>query len=51
MPLLKSRVGILKEFLMNQGTPFMSKHMDNLCKLLQIVGYHPQTSRLVERFN
>nr|XP_014352698.1 PREDICTED: uncharacterized protein LOC106706359 [Latimeria chalumnae] len=53
---LISRVGILKEILTDQGTPFMSKVMQHLCTLLRIKTlrtsiYHPQTDGLVERFN
>nr|XP_015210947.1 PREDICTED: uncharacterized protein LOC107078390 [Lepisosteus oculatus] len=49
-------VGIPKEILTDQGTPFMSKVMRDLCKLLGIQQirtsvYHPQTDGLVERFN
>nr|XP_006012602.1 PREDICTED: uncharacterized protein LOC102366250 [Latimeria chalumnae] len=51
-----SRVGIPKEILTNQGTPFMSRLMKELCDLLHIKTlrtsvYHPQTDGLVERFN
>ena len=51
-----SRVGLPKEVLTDQGTPFMSKVMRELCKLLHIKQlrtsvYHPQTDGLVERFN
>ncbi|CAH2247248.1 PREDICTED: uncharacterized protein LOC108718501 [Pelobates cultripes] len=54
--LMFSRVGIPKEILTDQGTPFMSKVTKELCKLLQIKHlrtsvYHPQTDGLVERFN
>ncbi|XP_041440518.1 uncharacterized protein LOC121400717 [Xenopus laevis] len=51
-----SRVGIPKEILTDQGTPFMSRVTKELCKLFQISHlrtsvYHPQTDGLVERFN
>uniref|UniRef100_A0A8C5WDV1 Gypsy retrotransposon integrase-like protein 1 n=1 Tax=Leptobrachium leishanense TaxID=445787 RepID=A0A8C5WDV1_9ANUR len=54
--LMFSRVGIPKEVLTDQGTPFMSRVMKELCKLLGIKQlktsvYHPQTDGLVERFN
>ncbi len=54
--LLCSRVGIPSEILTNQGTPFMSRLMADLCCLLQVrqiktTVYHPQTDGLVERFN
>ncbi|XP_069045871.1 uncharacterized protein [Lepisosteus oculatus] len=53
---LFARVGIPKEILTDQGTPFMSKVMRDLCELLGIQQirysvYHPQTDGLVERFN
>lgn len=51
-----SRVGIPKEILTDQGTPFVSRLMKELCALLKIKPirtsvYHPQTDGLVERFN
>ncbi|KAL0199468.1 hypothetical protein M9458_008008, partial [Cirrhinus mrigala] len=54
--LLCTRVGIPGEILTDQGTPFMSRLMANLCRLLQVkqlrtTVYHPQTDGLVERFN
>ena len=54
--LMFSRVGIPEEILTDQGTPFMSRIMKDLCKLMQIKQlrtsvYHPQTDGLVERFN
>uniref|UniRef100_A0A8C5Q0W8 Gypsy retrotransposon integrase-like protein 1 n=3 Tax=Leptobrachium leishanense TaxID=445787 RepID=A0A8C5Q0W8_9ANUR len=54
--LMFSRVGIPKEILTDQGTPFMSRVMRELCKLMGIKQlrtsvYHPQTDGLVERFN
>uniref|UniRef100_A0A8C1VW95 Gypsy retrotransposon integrase-like protein 1 n=1 Tax=Cyprinus carpio TaxID=7962 RepID=A0A8C1VW95_CYPCA len=54
--LLSSRVGIPAPILTDQGTPFMSRVMADLCKLMQIkqlhtTVYHPQTDGLVERFN
>nr|XP_014351057.1 PREDICTED: uncharacterized protein LOC102354893 [Latimeria chalumnae] len=53
---LISRVGIPKEILTDQGTPFMSKVMQHLCALLRFKAlrtsiYHLQTGGLVERFN
>ncbi|XP_035255606.1 uncharacterized protein LOC118217726 [Anguilla anguilla] len=53
---LVSRVGIPKEILTDQGTPFMSKVMADTCHLLRVQHlrtsvYHPQTDGLVERFN
>uniref|UniRef100_A0A9J8C449 Gypsy retrotransposon integrase-like protein 1 n=1 Tax=Cyprinus carpio carpio TaxID=630221 RepID=A0A9J8C449_CYPCA len=54
--LLSSRVGLPAEILTDQGTPFMSRIMADLCKLLKVRQirtsvYHPQTDGLVERFN
>ncbi|KAI2667414.1 Retrovirus-related Pol polyprotein from transposon 17.6 [Labeo rohita] len=54
--LLCTRVGIPAEILTDQGTPFMSRLMADLCRLLQVkqlrtTVYHPQTDRLVECFN
>ena len=54
--LFSSRVGISKEILTDQGTPFMSRVMKELCALLRVKQvrtsvYHPQTDGLVERFN
>ena len=54
--LLFTRVGVPKEVLTDQGTPFMSRLMADLCKLWQVKQlrtsvYHPQTDGLVERFN
>ncbi len=54
--LLSSRVGIPAEILTDQGTPFMSRLMADLCRLLRVkqlrtTVYHPQTDGLVERFN
>ena len=51
-----SRVGLPKEVLTDQGTPFMSRVTKELCKLLKVTQlrtsvYHPQTDGLVERFN
>uniref|UniRef100_A0A8C1RD31 Gypsy retrotransposon integrase-like protein 1 n=1 Tax=Cyprinus carpio TaxID=7962 RepID=A0A8C1RD31_CYPCA len=53
---LISRVGIPKEILTDQGTAFMSRTIRELYELLGIKSirtsvYHPQTDRLVERFN
>ena len=53
---LFSRVGILRKILANQGTNFMSQLLRELYNL-QIIRpihtspYHPQTGRLMERFN
>lgn len=49
--LLASRVGIPKEVLTDQGTPFMSWLMADLCCLLKVKQlrtsvYHPQTDGL-----
>jgi hypothetical protein len=54
--MLFSRVGISDEILTDQGTPFMSRIMKDLCKLMKITQfltsvYHPQTDGLVGRFN
>ncbi|XP_075949073.1 uncharacterized protein LOC142951429 [Anarhichas minor] len=54
--LFSSRVGIPKEILTDQGTPFMSRVTKELCALLHVKQvrtsvYHPQTDGLVERFN
>ncbi|KAF4085715.1 hypothetical protein AMELA_G00098180, partial [Ameiurus melas] len=54
--LLFSRMGIPKDILTDQGTPFVSKLMADLCRSLQVKHlktsvYHPQTDGLVERFN
>ncbi|XP_058638128.1 uncharacterized protein LOC131544123 [Onychostoma macrolepis] len=54
--LLFSWVGIPSEILTDQGTPFMSRLMADLCRLLRVkqvrtTVYHPQTDGLVERFN
>ncbi len=54
--LLCSRVGIPAEILTDQGTPFMSRLIADLCTLLKVKQlrtsvYHPQTDGLVERFN
>ncbi|XP_063044707.1 uncharacterized protein LOC134438913 [Engraulis encrasicolus] len=54
--LLSTSLGIPKEILTDQGTPFMSRVMKELCTLLKIKQlrtsvYHPQTDGLVERFN
>uniref|UniRef100_A0A8C5PW96 Gypsy retrotransposon integrase-like protein 1 n=1 Tax=Leptobrachium leishanense TaxID=445787 RepID=A0A8C5PW96_9ANUR len=50
------RTGLPREILTDQGTPFMSRVMADVCKLFQIKQlrtsvYHPQTDGLVERFN
>lgn len=52
--LMFSRMGIHKEILTDQRTPFMSKVTKELCKLLgirqlQTSVYHPQTKGLVEK--
>ncbi|XP_063075477.1 uncharacterized protein LOC134465637 [Engraulis encrasicolus] len=54
--LLSTSLGIPKEILTDQGSPFMSRVMKDLCTLLKIKQlrtsvYHPQTDGLVERFN
>ncbi|KAL1274384.1 hypothetical protein QQF64_027198 [Cirrhinus molitorella] len=54
--LLCTRVGIPSEILTDQGTPFMSRLMADLCRLLRVkqlrtTVYHPQMDGLVERFN
>lgn len=54
--LVFSRVGIPKEILTDQGTPFMSRVTKELCRLFRVKHirtsvYHPQTDGLVERFN
>ncbi|XP_056622843.1 retrovirus-related Pol polyprotein from transposon 17.6 [Triplophysa dalaica] len=54
--LMYSRVGIPTEILTDQGTPFMSRLMADLCHLFKVKQlrtsvYHPQTDGLVERFN
>lgn len=53
---LFSRVGFPKEILTDQGTPFVSRLMKDVCKALNIQQirtsvYHPQTDGLVERYN
>ena len=50
------RVGIPREILTDQGTNFTSQLLAEVYKLLHVKGlrtspYHPQTDRLVERFN
>lgn len=51
--ILFSHVGIPKNILTDQGTPFVSKLMGDLCQLLQVKPlwtsvYHPQTDGLVQ---
>ena len=51
-----SRLGIPREVLTDQGTNFMSRLMGEVYRMLgmktiQTSPYHPQTDRLVERFN
>lgn len=51
-----SCMGIPKHILTDQGTPFMSNLMIDLCRLLQVKNlrtsvYHLQTDGLVQRFN
>lgn len=53
---LFSRVGFPTEILTDQGTPFMSRLMAQMCEILGIQRlrtsvYHPQTDGLVERYN
>lgn len=53
---LFSRVGFPKEILTDQGTPFVSRLMREVCKILNLQKirtsvYHPQTDGLVERYN
>ncbi|KAL0173946.1 hypothetical protein M9458_029914, partial [Cirrhinus mrigala] len=45
--LLFTRVGLPSEILTDQGTPFMSRLMADLCRLLKV----KQTDGVVERFN
>ena len=54
--MLFSLVGIPDEILTDQGTPFMLRIMNDLCKLMKITQlrtsvYHTHTNGLVERFN
>ncbi|KAI2647465.1 Transposon Ty3-I Gag-Pol polyprotein [Labeo rohita] len=54
--LLCTRVCIPAEILTDQGTPFMSRLMADLCRLLRVkqirtTVFHPQTDGLVEHFN
>ncbi len=57
VPLRKSSwAGIPAEILTDQGTPFMSRLMANLCRSLKVKQlrttiYHPQTDGLVQCFN
>lgn len=56
LALLFSRVGILKDILPDQGTPFTSQLLQDLYQLLQVwhlrvLVYHPQTNGFVDRFN
>uniref|UniRef100_A0A8K9XER4 Integrase catalytic domain-containing protein n=1 Tax=Oncorhynchus mykiss TaxID=8022 RepID=A0A8K9XER4_ONCMY len=51
-----SRVGLPKTILTDQGTPFMSRLMKDLCRLYQVQQictsiFHPQTDGLCERLN
>uniref|UniRef100_A0A9J7Z5P0 Gypsy retrotransposon integrase-like protein 1 n=1 Tax=Cyprinus carpio carpio TaxID=630221 RepID=A0A9J7Z5P0_CYPCA len=51
-----SRVGIPADILTDQGTPFMSRLMADLCRLLRVKQlrtsvYQPETDGLTERFN
>lgn len=53
---LFSRVGFPKEILTDQGTPFVSRLMKEVCQILDLKhiktsAYHPQTDGLVERYN
>lgn len=54
--LLFSQVGIPKDLLTDQGTPFVLKLIGDLGQLLQVKHtttsiYHPQMDDLIERFN
>ncbi|KAL2076471.1 hypothetical protein ACEWY4_027935 [Coilia grayii] len=54
--LFSTRVGLPKEILTDQGSPFMAQVTRQLCTLLHVKQvqtsvYHPQTDGLVERFN
>ncbi|XP_036804331.1 uncharacterized protein LOC118940159 [Oncorhynchus mykiss] len=54
--LMFSRVGLPKTILTDQGTPFMSRLMKDLCRLYQVQQirtsiFHPQTDGLCERLN
>ena len=51
-----SKYGAPEQVLTDQGTNFLSKLVNEICKLfkikqLQTTSYHPQTDGLVERFN
>ncbi|XP_078533942.1 uncharacterized protein LOC144820212 [Lissotriton helveticus] len=51
-----SRVGFPREILTDQGTPFVSSLMRQVCshlgiKQIRTSAYHPQTDGLVERYN
>lgn len=48
-----SQLGLPKEILTGQGTPFLSKLMADVCQLWQFkqMQYHPQTDHLVKHFN
>ncbi len=51
--LLSSRVGIPAEILTDQGTPFMSRLMVDLCRLLRVkqlrtTVYHPETDEVLQ---
>lgn len=51
-----AQVGLPREIFTDQGAPFTSVHIKQLCKLLQLhqiftSAYHPQTDGLVERVN
>ena len=54
--MLFSQVGLPKTILTDQGTPFMSRLMKDLCRLYQVQQirtsmFHPQTDSLRERLN
>lgn len=54
--MLFNQVGIPSEILTDQGTPFMSRLMADLCHVLKVKQlrtsvYHPQTDGLVDQFN
>ena len=51
-----SRLGVPEEILSDQGTPFISDWMKEVCRLLGVIQstttpYHPMCNGLVEKFN